>query len=305
VQEHEPEVARRTRWLAAPKDYVLHQLVGRLVTDSTLASRTDLDPTLLPDVVAPRTIVGEFHAMPVVAGAGDRACEVLAVGAHSLAPMVSWGTTANCSVPLDSAVPAGWRASLTVDGRQLMEAGLSAAGSALGWIAKLTGVPTAELSKQAQHSPPGARGVIVLPWLGGARAPWWRSDARERILGRTSETTAGDLARAVYEGVAHDIRRALAVLPEAPRLLSLAGGGSDDQVWQRVLTGVTGLPVAVTVGADAAAIGAARLAAREQIADAHVPVEPLLLPDDQQVRIYGELCQQHDAAARAALESLA
>jgi xylulokinase len=311
VQEHEPQVAERTRWLGAPKDYVLQQLAGRLVTDTTLASRTDVDAALLPEIVEPRTVIGEFRGVPVVAGAGDRACEVLAVGAHNRAPMVSWGTTANCSFPQETAdVPAGWRASLHVDGRTLAEAGLSAAGSALVWLSEQVAMSTTDLQALAASAPPGANGVICLPWLNGARAPWWRPDAQMTFLGVNEATTPGDRARAIYEGVAHDLRRSLAQLAEPPRSLKLAGGGSEAPVWRHVLGGITGLPIGSTVGGDAAAIGAAWLGSSGATTGAagggvRVGIQKMQIPDRAAVVAYAELSKEHDAAAGAVLGSLA
>jgi xylulokinase len=302
LQEHEPDVVRRTRWLAAPKDYVLQQLVGRLVTDTTLASRTDVEGSLLPEIVQPRTVVGNFRGIPVVAGAGDRACEVLAVRARSESPMVSWGTTANCSLPLDGAVPSGWRASTHVDGHQLLEAGLSAAGAALTWLSDRINVEVAQLSKLAAEAPPGANGVIALPWLNGARAPWWRPDVDAQLIGVTSDSTPGDMARAVYEGVAHDVRRALSQLPVTMQMLRLAGGGADDPCWQQALSGITGVRLVVH-GGDAAAIGAAELAvsrAGQPWVVHGAPVDP----DPETVAAYTELAKAHDAAAEAVLGSL-
>jgi xylulokinase len=311
MQNHEPQIAQRTRWLAAPKDYVLLQLVGRLVTDTTLASRTDIDAALLPDIVEPRTVVGEFRSVPVIAGAGDRACEVLAVGAHNRAPMVSWGTTVNCSFPQDTAeVPPGWRTSLYVDGRTLAEAGLSAAGSALAWLSGQLAMSTTELAALAASAPPGANGVICLPWLNGARAPWWRPDAQMTFLGVNEATTPGDQARAIYEGVAHDLRRSLAQLAEPPRSLNLAGGGSEAPVWRHVLGGITGLPIGSTVGSDAAAIGAAWLGSSDAGTGAasgglHAGFQKLQIPDRAAAVTYAELSKEHDAAAGAVLGSLA
>ena len=303
LQQHEPDVARRTRWLAAPKDVVLLRLVGQLVTDTTLASRTDVEAALLPTVVEPRATVGEFHGARVVAGAGDRACEVLAVQATAVRPMVSWGTTANCSLPLDGAVPAGWRASTHVDGRQLAEAGLSAAGAAIGWLGRLVGAAPGELATLAAETPRGANGVIALPWLNGARAPWWRPDARATFLGVTSATTPGELARAVYEGVAHDVRRALEQLAVAPEALTIVGGGASDACWQQALGGITGLPLSLMHDGDAAVIGAAELALPEG-----VQIPPVaagrLQPDPAAVDRYAELSRLHDAAATAVLGSL-
>ncbi len=48
----------------------------------------------------------------------------------------------------------------------------------------------------AGESPPGANGVLAVPWLDGARAPWWRDDARAGFMGLSAAHEPKDLARA-------------------------------------------------------------------------------------------------------------
>ena len=55
----------------------------------------------------------------------------------------------------------------------VVEAGLSAAGAAVGWLASLTGRTHDDLLHAAAAVAPGAEGVIALPWFAGARGPWW------------------------------------------------------------------------------------------------------------------------------------
>jgi xylulokinase len=212
-------------------------------------------------------------------------------------------------LPGDGPVPPGWRASTGINGGPLFEAGLSAAGSAIGWLSELVGTSPAELIRRSSNSPPGANGVIALPWLNGARAPWWRSQARATFLGVTSATSAGDLARALYEGVAHDIRRCLGALAERPRSLWLTGGGATEPVWQQVVSGITALPFDDDKAVDAAAIGAARLAmvSPPGVATHDTPPDRATgshQPDPEMVASYFELSKQHDAAAEAVIGSL-
>ena len=73
----------------------------------------------------------------VVAGAGDRACEVLGTGARPCGPMVSFGTTANVSVPHEG--PASQLPTLAPVSRGVLdgfvvEVGLSTAGGAIVWL---------------------------------------------------------------------------------------------------------------------------------------------------------------------------
>jgi len=308
LREHEPETVRRAVVFAAPRDFVIARMTGRLVTDTTMASRTDLDVDLLPEVEEPRAVVGNFNGIPVVVGAGDRACEAFGVGATSEAPMVSWGTTANVSIPVDEKTPTpdGWLASRGVHGGPLLEAGMSAAGSALGWLGRVTGRRPDELTRAAADVEPGARGVVFLPWLNGARAPWWRPDVVGAIEGLDLLAHPAELARALYEGVAHDIRRAIARLAVPPTELRLAGGGVHDDVWRDALSGITALPLAHTDIADVAAIGAARLAAEAVgLRQPAFRSSSTLVrrPAASLVAAYAEMIPKHDAAVAAAVGS--
>ena len=308
LKEHEPDTVDRAVVLAAPRDYVVARMTGRLVTDTTMASRTDLNAKWLPPIEPPRSVVGTYDGIPVVVGAGDRACEALAVGATSDAPMVSWGTTANVSVPVEDGTPTpdGWVASIGVHGGPLLEAGMSAAGSALGWLSRVTGIRPEELTKAAADVSPGARGVVLLPWLNGARAPWWRPDVLGTITGLDLLARPAELARALYEGVAHDVRRAIGRLPTPPSELRLAGGGVHDDVWRDALGGITGLPLAHSDITDVAAIGAARLAAEAVgLRQPAFRASSALVrrPTPSLVAAYAELIAAHDTAASTAIGS--
>jgi xylulokinase len=185
--------------------------------------------------------------------------------------MVSWGTTANVSLPVDAPpVPEldGLVVTRAAAGGWLLEGGLSGAGSLLAWLGRLCGRSPDDLATQAAASPPGARGVTAVPWLGGARAPWWRPEAGAAFVGLTDAHGPSDLARAVFEAVARDVQRCLAVMaartPAGPGVsgLQLAGGGASTPVWVEVLTGTTGLPGHYRRSGQTASAGAALLAAR-------------------------------------------
>jgi xylulokinase len=162
IREHEPDrLSGGQRWIMGPRDLVAFRLTGRGVTDTSVASRTGLlaldgagldGAELLPEVVGPTTIVGKIlpamasslgvpAGTPVVAGAGDRACELLGVAATTARPMVSWGSIAGVSVPVGHVPPPdpGIVVSRGALGGYVMEADLSAAGSAMAWLGRLTG----------------------------------------------------------------------------------------------------------------------------------------------------------------------
>jgi xylulokinase len=336
VARHQPEVMRRARWILAPRDLVVARLTGEVVTDPSLASRTGayaLDgswipgatelvgerlPPVRPSVsvvgVVLREPAGELglpgRTVPVVIGAGDRACEVLGAGASTAAPMVSWGTTTNVSVPLAvdaAALPTMAAVSFGALGGYVLEAGLSASGAALAWLASLTRRPYGELLEGAAHVPPGADGLVALPWLHGARAPWWRPEARAAFTGLSGGHGPAELARAVVEAVALDVARCLELVAPEARELALAGGGAESALWREVLAAVTARPLARRRLDEAASVGARIVvgaALGEPVAlDAVNPVVERMEPDAGLVERYREVRVISDAAAAAVLSS--
>lgn len=293
------------------------------------------DPAaLLPQVRSPDCIVGGLLAqparelglspgIPVVVGAGDRACEALGTGASAERPMVSWGTTANVSVPLETRPPGGTNGLIctrSADGKWLLEGGVSAAGSLLEWIGRLVGLAVAELVDRAGHSPPGARGVVVLPWLGGARAPWWCSAATAAVLGLRAEHDPGDVTRGAIEGVAYDIVRCIDAAyrhdsaggrpgPGRPTCIVLGGTGSTVRPWVQILTAITGLPAVRRSSGEAASAGAALLAARavglELDLDRMDPVVAVVEPDPSDVAPYEVVRPVADRLAAQSIASAA
>ena len=146
-------------------------------------------------------------------------------------------------------------------GGYLVEAGLSAAGAALDWLGRLTGHGVASLVTAASGAPIGASGLLALPWLHGARAPWWRPDAHAAFLGVTGAHGMPEFARALVEGIGLDVARSLELVAPDADTLALAGAGAADPLWRTVLGGVTGLALTRRALDDAASVGARLLVA--------------------------------------------
>jgi xylulokinase len=341
---HEPDQLARARWVLTPRDVVAHRLTGEVGTDVTMASATGCyDPQggLLPELVGehtrlfapafrPATVVGTLTAeataelclppgVRVVIGAGDRACEAIGAGATTTRPTVSWGTTANASRPVvarPEPVPGGLATTRAAeDEGWLVEAGLAAAGSLLSWLRDRTGHDVDALVRAAADVPPGAHGVIMLPWLGGARAPWWRDDVDVELVGVRTDHGPGDLARAAVEGVARDLARCIDAMAAdggpAIEALSATGRGAAEALWLEILTATTGLPAVTRRSAadgstGSAAVGAAVLAARaieeDWTADRLDPVVSELAADSASVERYAELADAADRVAQGALD---
>jgi xylulokinase len=331
IRRHEPDrLSGGHRWILGPRDLMVFRLTGRGITDASVASRTGLialdgagldGAELLPEVVGSTTIVGDVlpeasaaigvrAGTPVVAGAGDRACEVLGVAATTARPMVSWGTVAGVSVPVGH-VPApdpGIVVSRGALGGYVMEADLALAGSALAWLGRLTGHSPDDLAQQADDIDAGAGGLLALAWLGGARAPWWEARTGLTFVGLSPVHTAAHLARALVEGVAFDAARCLdRAAPDAVEL-ALAGAGASMPLWRRVLSGVANRPVVARTHGEAASAGAAIVAGRaigsKLDPDRLDPVSQREQPFDSDVVAYGDLRMRHEMVARATVSAL-
>ena len=60
----------------------------------------------------------------------------------------------------------------------------------------------AKLAKEAEASPPGANGLVMLPYFSGERTPIHDPDAKGMIFGLNLTHDRGDLYRALLEGIA-------------------------------------------------------------------------------------------------------
>jgi xylulokinase len=340
LRAHQPERLRRARWLLGPRDFVFRRLTGEVATDPTFAGRSGfydhhgapapetaagveaLLPPVLPSTTSmplADTEAGLPAGTTVVLGGGDRQCEVLGTGASANIPMVSWGTTANVSLPtttVPSPLPSGLVASRGAIGGHLLEAGLSASGAALAWLQRLTGLDQLALVDAAAKSEAGARGVVALPWLNGARAPWWRPGARAAFLNVTPAHGPGDLARALYEAVAYDVARSLQALSSVHQRgtpasaaergsLAATGGGVAGPLWVQVLAAVTGRPVILRRSGEAASAGACLLTGQAVGAphelDRINPVVATTRPDASLAKRYRDLRPLVDRVAEGVL----
>src|SRR4051794_3865155 len=96
----------------------------------------------------------------------------------------------------------------------------------------------------AASVPPGADGLVFLPYLDGERTPLWDPHARGVLMGLGRAHTAAHIVRAVMEGVAFSVRHVLDVAEEQARLraahVRLAGGGIRNAAWNRIKADVLG-----------------------------------------------------------------
>jgi xylulokinase len=128
--------------------------------------------------------------------------------------------------------------------------------------------PFAALDAALHAGRPGAGGVMFLPWLAGASAPQGGSSMRGGFVNMSLETTRRDLARAVAEGVAHNLRSLLdpveAFTANPVEEIALVGGAARSAAWCQILADILGRPVVAPTAPDVAIARATALLALQR-----------------------------------------
>ena len=152
-------------------------------------------------------------------------------------------------------------------GRYSVGAAMAATGRALDWYrdAILGGTITTDaLLAEAAATPPGADGLVFLPYLAGERSPIWDPDARGVLAGLTLGHGRGHVARAIVEASALAIRHVAAPMLAAGvqvTAMRACGGPARSAFWNGVKADVTGFPVLVPDVLETAVLGSAIVAA--------------------------------------------
>jgi xylulokinase len=114
----------------------------------------------------------------------------------------------------------------------------------------------------AASVPPGADGLLFLPYLDGGSVPHPDALARGALVGLSPQHDEAAVARAVLEGVAFGIADILASFRRSALPLTdvrLGGGGAESVLWSSILANVIGLPL-TALAQGASPVAAAVLA---------------------------------------------
>jgi xylulokinase len=289
VRRNEPDVWQRARRWYSSHSFATARLTGEYVLDHHTASQCDplydlragdwardwaedVAPGLeLPRLAWPGEVVGTVTAeaaeatglpadTPVAAGTVDAWAEAFSAGVRAPGDlMLMYGSTMFFVQVLDQPAvhPGLWTTAGVERGSYSFAAGMATSGSLTAWMQELTGGASFEaLVAEAGATPPGADGLLLLPYFAGERTPIFDPQARGVIAGLTLRHRRGHLFRAVYEGIACGIRQILEVFDEAGGAASrvvAVGGGTQGGLWTQIVTDVTGreqLLPAQTIGAS-------------------------------------------------------
>ena len=204
----------------------------------------------------------------IAGGAGDNAAA--AIGLDVTQPeqsFVSLGTSGVVFSVTDSFVERADKAvhafcHALPDSWHQMGVILSATDS-LNWLSETLGQPVPELLAQMKPEDSAKSLPLFHPYLGGERTPHNNPDAKGGFFGLSRTDDAGDMTRAILQGVAFAIADARDVLDIADKPASqmiATGGGANNAYWLTLIASLTNSPIGVPEQADTgAALGAARL----------------------------------------------
>ncbi|HSZ29254.1 MAG TPA: FGGY-family carbohydrate kinase, partial [Pseudonocardiaceae bacterium] len=138
-------------------------------------------------------------------------------------------------------------------------------GALTTWFRTIAGDPSFEqLLAEAGQAPPGADGLVVLPYFAGERTPLFDPDARGVLAGLTLRHTRGDIYRAALEATAYGVRHNLHAMRDAggrDRRLVAVGGGTKGGLWTQIVSDVLDAPQQLPRQTMGACLGDALLAA--------------------------------------------
>jgi xylulokinase len=119
--------------------------------------------------------------------------------------------------------------------------------------------PFSTLDRWVEETPPGANGVLYLPYItgSGVTAPFYNLAARAAFIGMTAQNSRKDLARAVYEGLGLAMRDCYDALPVPRGTVRLGGGSSRNPTLCQVIADCTNSPIEVPRVVEGTSLGVA------------------------------------------------
>jgi xylulokinase len=299
LKENAPEAWEKTLLWLSVADYVGFKLTGCAVAERSLAARTmaydvsrqtwseelltlaDVDARILPPLADAGTFLGEMtrdaaeltglpKGTPVFTGGHDHICAALACGA--LVPRVlldSLGTAEALTLglprpPQPEAAGGFGTGPHVVPGHSYLLGGVYSSGGALAWVKKLFALNSFdELRALAESTTPAASPLFIAQFHGAA-PPFNDPGATGAFVEVTAEHGRAQLVRAVYEGVAFEIRAGIEALEQLTKtpveVVRMVGGMAEDPLWSKIRAAVLGRALELARYPDMVTLGAALLA---------------------------------------------
>lgn len=301
LQLHERAVWGRTRLVLGSYDYLRLQLTGEPALELNWAVESGLwdihardwapeylaaaavAPELLPPVRRPDAAGGRVTAAaaaatdlapgtPVAIGSADHVASALAAGVTRPGDLlIKFGGAGDILYCADRPLVDArlFLDAHDVPGKWLPNGCMAASGSLVKWLlAELfaiapDGPALAALDAQAAALPPGAGGLICLPYFLGEKTPIFDPLARGVFAGLTLSHGQAHLFRAVLEAVIYGFAHHVEVLQEAGlpiERIFATNGGVRSSLWRGIAADVLGREVISFPSHPGSSLGAAFVA---------------------------------------------
>ncbi len=302
LKNNHPEIYAKTARILSATSYLVLKLTGEAVVDhftaanfsplydvETLDWTDELAADILPLEKLPRLMwsteiaghvtqaaaaeTGLAVGTPVTCGTIDAAAEAVSVGVRTPGDMMMMYGSTIFIITLTAARlrdPALWYAPWLFPGQHAALAGLATSGTLTHWfrdqfareLRRDEAFPT--LAAEAAASPPGAKGLLMLPYFSGERTPIHDPAARGAFFGLNLTHTRGDMYRALIEGIAfgtNHVIESFARAGQAPARVLAVGGGTKNALWLQATSDISGLDQTLCDKVMGASYGDAFLAA--------------------------------------------
>lgn len=243
IKEQYPELYAKAYKLVGIQEYLLSLITGKLVTDTSFASRTGLldiktktwssqllnlfhlSEDKLCRLASPGDIIGftsdSFSTLsnlkaglPVISAGGDQQCAILGQGIEEPSHFcVSIGTGSYISTILEQPFFSSRRSlNLSVavtPGKWIIEASTFSSGLTYQWFYNSFYQEKerdySKINQEIASIPPSLANPIMLPYIAGKGSPDWDSYATGIFYNITPSSSRAEFARAVIEGIASEI----------------------------------------------------------------------------------------------------
>jgi xylulokinase len=326
VERHEPDTAARTAWYLNTWEYLAMRMSGRAagtrvegqqLPSRDVLARTGLDVRRVPDAVTAGSVMGELTpgaasalglvpGTAVVAGMVDAFASFHGAGLLDAGDAIDTGGVSGgfgvyWSSPVEAA--GSFCTPAPLPGLHVVGGAMAATGRALDWfLADVLGggISRDALLAEAAATPPGADGLVFLPYLAGERSPLWDPHASGAFVGLTLRHGRGHMARAILEAAAFAIRHVAQPILEtgvSVRGMRVCGGPARSATWNRIKADVTRFPVMIPHDVDTTVVGMGIVGATGIGAQPDIPaairamtrIDGTLEPAAELGRLYDEL----------------
>jgi len=348
LAQHRPDLMQRVCHVCNGQEYFLRRLgADRMETDPSsltlngmldirnldwsdeVVRAANIDPTVLPPVGKPGTMVGRLSAQAaqetglpagtaLCRGGGDQQCAAVGAGVikQGLAE-VTVGTSAMMVAHLDDPDlvlgPAPYIGGHAIAGKWDAEGGAFSIGSCLKWWRDQFGreerAQAAEQGTSAYDvivasgmaAPPGSRGVLFHPFFAGQVTPYYDASARGAFFGLGLDHDRACLIRAMLEGCACEVRFMVDGMARDLKggisELRMTGGGARSDAFMQIHADVLRRPLVLLRHRECTVLGAAILGAAgcqsftgiTEAVEAMVAVDRTIEPQNETADVYRDL----------------